>query len=212
MTETDAALPKLSLLACPNCGGPLPPIAAASPYVTCLFCGSTSSVAGALIERCDGDGMPEPAEDRERDAREAMIDPERRVELWRSFLLALAEQSEPISYPALRDTVRRHLGVFGDSDVLARVAYKLASDFAREARIEVRTADALGRFAQGYVDAINALRKAPSTELQLPFLTTGPAGPVHYARTISPQLIATFAAHDPAEPPPKRGFFAKLFG
>lgn len=145
-------------------------------------------------------------------AREAVTDPDRRVQFWQNYMTALGTAKSPIGYAEMRELARQHLGVFGDSDVLARVSYKLALDFQAESGHEMRTAVCLGRFGQGYVEAIDALRTAPSTELNMPFLTAGAQGPVHYRRTLDAALIAQLADGDPVESAPKRGFFAKLFG
>lgn len=168
-----------------------------------------------MVQRHDGQDLPPPEGEREQAARASVDNSDERIRVWKGFLTALQAETgkPPITYATSRQATQAHLGYFGDNEVLARVVYKLALDFGSESGAPGRTSEVLSRLGQGYVEAIGALRDSASTELNLPFLTTNSAGPVHYARTVTASDIAGWAESDPVEPPPpKRSFFARLFG
>ena len=209
-------MPKLLL--CANCGGPLPRPLELSPYVTCLYCQATSNLLDATL-RLAAPGDAQQSKPGDRDpydvSREA-------VNGLRSALEALTG-SASITYAALDELARVHLQVLGQTESVARVAYNLADDFARESGLPVLSdGTALFRFVQGYMLAVEELRRQREYELNLPFLLVGSDGPKHYLRKLSVPLLLALAEREPratevvaeaaAEPSPKRGFFAKLFG
>jgi molecular chaperone DnaK len=65
----------------------------------------------------------------------------------------------------------------------------------------------LGRIVDAYLQVFAQLRVAPSAELNLPFLTATPAGPVHFQRTVTPALFAELAQRDPRAAAPKKGWW-----
>jgi hypothetical protein len=220
------------LLVCPNCAGPLPAPSAAGPYVTCIFCGSTASVTErVLIERHDGDDVGPPAGTREMLGwKTVRMERAERAQVWATFREALdANRGRRIPYEAFRDVVRQHVEAFNDSDVLARVTYKLALAFEQEHGCKARSAEALWRLADAYVSAIDQLRRGQPGQINLPFFVEANSKPLHYQESIDVATITALAESDPVEPAPaprqskprqdepsekprRRGFFSKLFG
>lgn len=172
-----------SALICPRCGAPLPADAATSATVECEYCKTLIALG-----------------DRRATVQRAAIDPGAAAPTPRAFYQAVAEArfTADGAYEALCAVGRQHLGAMGQTDVMARVTLALADDFERESGIVVRDQSVvLSRIAEAYLKACDALRTAPQTELNLPYLVADGNGPRHLRRTLTPALVAELAARDP---------------
>jgi molecular chaperone DnaK len=51
----------------------------------------------------------------------------------------------------------------------------------------------LARVAEAYLRALGELRTEPATEINLPFLAANERGPHHFARRVTPAILAAYA-------------------
>lgn len=186
---------QVEALTCPRCGAPLPPprYGAAS----CAYCG-VPLAAGAH-------GAPPiaPAWTRAAETRRSMLVPFEQA-------LAHAMQGGASPLDALRAAAAQHLGPFGESEAIANVALALASENETRTGAELRQPTALARLVIAYLDAIERLATERTVRIALPFLGATPRGPVDGVVELDVDRVRVLAARAPT--PPKRGFFAKLFG
>lgn len=195
-------------LICPQCGAPLPE-AARHGSAGCEYCGA------AVVLRGTGIAISvrgEAAHDPEAAAR-------RRQEFYAAVKAASIAGTDP--YHLLCDAARKHLGVVGESDTLARVVIALASDFERETGAAVtRDPMVLSRLSEAYLKASTELRSLERTTMNLPFLAATPQGPVHLMREVSVVDLVALASREPTvapapaaaaaaapEPPKKKGWW-----
>jgi hypothetical protein len=128
---------------------------------------------------------------------------------WKAVVEAIKGGKPPLD--AIRDAAATHLGVMGQSDVVARVTIAIAREFGRENGLSLMDDGmALGRIAQAYVKAIPSLSEKGEADMNLPFLAVTKNGPVHYAAILTPAKLAELLARDakpqgtPASPAPLR--------
>ncbi|MBX7193637.1 MAG: hypothetical protein K1X94_16390 [Sandaracinaceae bacterium] len=181
-------------LICPRCGGPLVRPPAIPALVECGFCGTALSLAGAAQVTAMGDIAASLA----REERLALA----RKEFTAALVPLLRAGRDP--YDALREAASAHLSGQADPDTLARVAYALVYDFEQSTGAPaLGDPVVLGRISEAYLRVFSELRKSGSAELNLPFLTATPAGPVHLQRTVTPALFLELAQRDPRTTPRK---------
>jgi len=183
-------------LTCPWCGAPLPAIVAGQPFVTCAYCGATSSLGG---ERATKAQAPTNAA-----AAVRAIDSTLQQRVIDSFKAARARGASP--YDALVAAARESLGPLGQTDAFARVCLALGRDFdAEHGTSVVEDPIVMSRLMVEYLKAIEGVRTEGWYEVNLPFFAETRDGPKHYERTITAELIAELAARDPTfSPPPKK--------
>lgn len=184
-------------LVCPRCGAPLPVAAAGSHFSTCAYCDVTVQLSGgsATIAR-----EPAAPVDRREDVRSAS------ARFVAAVQAALGAGVAP--YDAVRSAAAANLGVFGQSDTVARVAVAIADDFDRANKTTVSSdAMALARIAEAYLKTLDEIRANGQATLNLPFLTATAAGPLHLQRVLSPaELLAL--ANRPLPAPKKKGWLS----
>lgn len=195
-------------LICPQCGAPLPE-AARHGSAGCEYCGAAVVLRGAGIQLTM---RGETAHDPEAAAR-------RRQEFYAAVKTSTVAGSDP--YRLLCDAARKHLGVVGETDTLARVVLALASDFERETGAPVtRDPMVLSRLSEAYLKASTELRSLERTTMNLPFLAATAQGPVHLMREVTVVDLIALASRDPSvapsapaappaepEPPKKKGWW-----
>ncbi|MFO0738275.1 MAG: hypothetical protein U0270_20450 [Labilithrix sp.] len=195
----------LRALTCCRCGGPLANPEALPALIDCLYCGTVNSATPEATQASQG-GMP-------WDVRKNAI-----AKFTEALVAALQEGRAP--FDAIRVSSAAHLGIAGRADTVARISLALAQDFEREAGVSiVRDAVVLSRIAQAYLLALEELRTSDSFDLNLPFITATPKGPVHLQRRLTAKLLSELAAREPrldgarpaspaagggAAPPPKK--------
>jgi hypothetical protein len=69
----------------------------------------------------------------------------------------------------------------------------------------------MGRLIETYLLAMEALRRAPAFDVNMPFFSATDEGPKHFVRTLTPADIATLAVRDPAAQPAKKKGFLGLW-
>ena len=106
-----------------------------------------------------------------------------------ALVAALQEGRAP--FDAIRVSSAAHLGIAGRADTVARISLALAQDFEREAGVSiVRDAVVLSRIAQAYLLALEGSRTSDLFDLNLPFITATPKGPVHLQRRLTAKLLS----------------------
>lgn len=169
-------------LVCCRCGGPLTNPESLPALIDCLYCGTVNSAARESTHVAD-EVVP-------WEVRKNAI-----TKFTEALVVALNEGRAPLE--ALRECSAAHLGIAGRADTVARISLALAHDFEREAGVSVmRDAVVLSRIAQAYLLALDELRTNDDYDLNLPFLTVGPNGPVHLRRLLTAKLLAELAAGD----------------
>jgi hypothetical protein len=200
-------------LVCASCGGPLSAVERLPAVVDCGFCGAVMSIAH------DAQTITKPA----TPSDELELRAQKRIAARPKFVEELTKQLAAGRHPyeAMRDAWNMHLLFEATGEPIARLSVALARDFERDNDVPAVDALALSRLAEAYVRAVNELRTAKSTDLNLPFFTNTTAGPKHLNRTVTAQVFAELARRDPyvastiaapppaPEPPKKR---KKLFG
>ncbi len=184
------------VLVCTNCGGPLPRPSAREPLVTCAFCHATTDVnAGPLRPSADTDKLSIVAV-RERLAQELNA-------LQEAYGAGIAQGQPPTA--AFRAAAASALAAVCDPDAITNVVFGIAAEFDRKHGTEVtRDPNAIPRLATAYIDSLEQLAQQPRHEINLPFLTATPRGPLHFALEITIDRLQVLAATPPgtAEPPP----------
>lgn len=189
----------IEALVCPRCGGPLVRPHSLPAFIECGFCGVALSLAGAAQITATG----EVAASMARDERYALA----RVAFTQALVPLLQAGRPP--YDALREAASVHLAEQADPDTLARVAYALVWDFEQSTGAPaLKDPMVLGRITEAYLRVFSELRTSKSADLNLPFLTATPAGPVHLRRTVTPALFAELAQRDPRAPRGTQGTVA----
>jgi hypothetical protein len=176
-------------LVCCRCGGPLANPESLPALIDCLYCGTVNSATREATHAAS-EGVP-------WEVRKNAI-----AKFTEALVVALQEGRPP--FDVLRMCSAAHLGIAGRADTVARIAIALAQDFERETGASVmRDAVVFSRIAQAYLLALDELRASDDYDLNLPFLTAGPNGPVHLRRLLTAKLLAELAARDPhlAAPP-----------
>ncbi len=188
----------LQALVCCRCGGPLANPEALPALIDCVYCGTVNSRAAA--------GVTTISPDQAWEVRKAAI-----AKFTEALVAGLEAKQEP--FAVLRAASAAHLGVAGKPDTVARIGLALARDFEREASVSVvRDPVVLSRIAQSYLLALDELRTSDAYDLNLPFLTATPNGPVHLRRKLTAKLLVELAARDPgnaaaAEPEKRKGWW-----
>jgi hypothetical protein len=172
----------LEALLCPRCGGPLERPAQVPALIDCAYCGATISVSPntSVLEQTQVDA-----------ARNALVQGGRA-----GFLEALRQALTNGQRPevAIREAAAEHLGVEGQSETMARVSLGMAREFEQQSGIRVeKDPMVLARLAEAYLRALGELRTEPATEINLPFLAANERGPHHFARTVTPAILAAYA-------------------
>jgi hypothetical protein len=192
---------KAVALVCPYCGAPLPRTQDGATQLTCVYCRSTSRLHGVTAVRHTQGTIQ---------IDEVPGNPE----LARSTIEAFqaARQAGASPYDALVSATRTRLGPLGETETFARVVLALGTDFDREngTRI-VDDPMCMGRLIETYLLAMEALRRAPAFDVNMPFFSATDEGPKHFVRTLTPADIATLAVRDPAAQPAKKKGFLGLW-
>lgn len=192
-------------MVCPNCGAPLPPSVASSPFVICTYCRATSNVEDRSVTQRQELPPDAPAEDLDAGRRQALS----------AFYAELMTQRErhPIAYATFAAACQRHLQSLGATEAVARVSYNLALDYEQETGSQVLTQGAsLARLTEAYMAAVKELRNKAEYEIDMPFFLATEKGPLHYRRKLDVPTIIALSEREPPAAPEKKGFFAKLFG
>lgn len=175
---------------CPICGAPLPRSSDDATQVTCSYCGATSGVHG--ITR----GSPTAGVDAAASNLALQT-----VEAFKA-----ARQGGASPFDALVSAARTRLGVLGETETFARVVHALGTDFDTENGTRVVDDPVcMGRLIETYLKAMEALRQAPSFDVNMPFFNANAEGPCHFARRLTASDIAALATRDPVAPK-KKGF------
>jgi hypothetical protein len=199
-------------LLCKRCSGSLPAPSDESPFVACSYCGTTHVIGPPRLElRLE---PPKPSEyDRRRAAIDAAWDEAR----------AHAPSNPTVALRAVLALHCRGVKDEQEAERAARLAERLLDGFDKEHGTEVKLdKNVVTRVCDASVKAVIELRSVERTELNLPFLTATPAGPLHLAYTMKQSMlphldgmpvieVAEAAAPTPqAEPEPpkkKRGWW-----
>jgi hypothetical protein len=177
---------------CPICGAPLPRSSDDATQVTCTYCGATSGVHGTTR----GSSTAGP------DAAAASDLALRTVEAFKA-----ARQGGASPFDALVSAARTRLGVLGETETFARVVHALGTDFDQQNGTRVVDDPVcMGRLIETYLKAMEALRQAPSFDVNMPFFNANAEGPCHFTRRLTASDIAALATRDPAAAPKKKGF------
>lgn len=162
---------------CPSCRGPLPP--PAGGFVTCKFCGVTSSVEGNVVRPAPTGPVAGAAPSFEERTKKATAT--------FSARLAAGEPPEHAAWYAAHDFASPDV----DPKEICYGAVALAKEFDRENDTNVlRDATCMARLFEAWSKASISIRTTGRATVNLPFLTATGAGPLHLAR----ELDATSAA------------------
>lgn len=182
----------MKALTCPWCGAPLPPIPDGATTATCAYCSATASLTGASATK------EKPA------AATPAVDPTLALRVIDTFNAAITRGKTPLE--ALQMAAEERLGPLGQTDAFARVVFALASELDEQNGTSVLTEPmGMARLVEVYLQAVAALRTAPSYDVNLPFFTANAEGPVHFHRTLTPEVIAQLVLREP--PKKKKGWF-----
>jgi hypothetical protein len=151
--------------------------------IDCLFCGTVNSLSVSSQVKSQEATSAEVV----RASQKAFLE----------HLKAALERGEK-PYEALRMASAAHLGIAGQSEVVATISIALARDFEQETQTDaVDDPYVLARIAEGYLKALAELRTSSAAELNLPFLAANASGPKHLRRTVTAALFAELARRDP---------------
>lgn len=182
---------------CPICGAPLPRSSDEATQVTCSYCGATSGVHGVQRGRDD-------------DNAHVPISPDIALRTVEAFQAARKSGATP--FDALVSAARMRLGPLGETETFARVVLALGVDFDQENGTHVvDDAACMGRLIETYLKAMEALRQAPSFDVNMPFFSANGEGPCHFARRLTVSDITALASRDPVVPAPKKKGFLGLW-
>jgi uncharacterized Zn finger protein (UPF0148 family) len=175
-------------LSCTKCGAPLPPTAVANDVVTCPFCNATLTLEHASAP--DDEALEAAEQSKKRQKKLAVIK---------------ALEDAALAKRDLSDVLRESLGTLlerPDADEIARATFAIASDFERETKVALRgDAQALDRIYEALIIATKELPTG-SYDMNLPFIGTGPGGPVHLQRTLTLAVYAELCDRSPIVAPP----------
>ncbi|HEX7603422.1 MAG TPA: hypothetical protein VF316_17505 [Polyangiaceae bacterium] len=181
---------QVNVLACAQCGAPLPPTAVTEGVVSCPFCHATLNVVVSPTDDPRGPRAKEQAEAREAFARLVPV------------LRALqAASDEDDLYETLRAALK-------DDDGFARATFALVHDYDREQGSELRKRrDVIGSVAK---DLMSLMKDLPPDGREL----DAALRPGRLKRTITPAIYAELSARSPVwvapappEPKKKKWFF-----
>jgi HEAT repeat protein len=97
------------------------------------------------------------------------------------------------------------LAAFGDQRAMFNAVAHLANDLEHESEAPVTgDANAITRLASAYYLAANEVARSGTTEINLPFLSAGPGGPVHLSRRLTAAAFAKITNRPPARLPRAR--------
>jgi len=168
---------------CKRCGGALPVPGGGSPFVTCSYCGTCHAVSAPALVLSQQERGPSASDLRNAAAQKA----------WDA---ALASSPDPIV--ALRAVVAElahDLRTEQELERAARLAEALGTGFDQQNGTHaVAEWTAAKRLAEASVKAVIELKSCPQTQVNLPFLAVGPAGPVHLERDVTGATLAELDA------------------
>lgn len=182
-----------SAITCPRCHAPLP--APLGSFVTCAYCGATSSLGGVRAE--DAAAAPatlsEPAYEDRVKAATATFD----------RVIAAGGTAEQAAWYAAHDFRAEGL----EPGEVGYGAIGLAKDFdATNGTETLRDGTCVVRLCSAYAKAVAELRAkggAARTTINLPFFTATSAGPLHLERSLDAPGVAALLAKARASSSPR---------
>lgn len=175
------------MLICGRCGGPLPRPDAKNAMVTCRFCDTTTDV--------------ELSRDRSPANVSAHLEKQYMDPLREAYEQHIAQGLG--SVPAFRAAAESTLSSLCDPDAITNVVFGLAAHFDREHDTNVaKDPYVLPRLAKAYLQSLNRPTNETEWELNLPFLTATPSGPLHFMQKMSISHLEELAQTPPPPPAP----------
>ncbi len=170
------------LVICPGCGAPVP--AHAPALFVCGYCGSTvdNRARGAAA-------VPAPA------AAAPLGELPTRDELAHFRTLFPQARAANALAPALERALHVATGGRVDARSASHAVAAFAGAFKKSSGLDIgNDAMALERMISAYFKAKVELRSVRETDVNLPFLSAGPAGPAHFETRLTPIDLARLEA------------------